>query len=364
MSHRHIINLDDDVEEYRIVALGKNGSGKSATGNSFLGLWTFLSICSANSVTEYCQYDSAIRFGKRLVYVDTPGFFNIEKPNEIIQKEIIKCIALSSPGPHVFLLIIKVDRFTPEEKATIDIYRKIFGDEFYRHLIVVFTHKDMMDKSGKSLQQFISEAPFELQNVLRKNKNICIAIENEAPPEAVKVQMKEMFDLIITVVERNGGRHFTNTTYANMEERLLNEEDKERKSHTENLTKTIQDNNKSMERKRKDVGEEEELLQALVCSLSINTEPSSMEEAQSVEAKINQLDKENEMLRNEIRMMKEEIRRIEKESKERPQNPGSFRDKIRKMIQSEEGQLVLNFLKEHGLTILKWGIIALKVSMK
>ncbi|KAK3579321.1 hypothetical protein CHS0354_029608 [Potamilus streckersoni] len=353
-----------DFEEYRVVALGKNGNGKSATGNNFLGNGTFISLCSAKSVTENCRCDSAIRFGKRLVYVDTPAFFDIEKPSEIIQKEIIKCIALSSPGPHAFLLIIKVDRFTPEEKNTIDLCRNIFGHEFYNHLIVVFTHKDKLDKSGKSLQQFIADAPSDLQNVLKRNNNICIAIENEASPEEVEIQMKELFTLVTVVVGLNRGKHYTNTTYENIEKRLLKEEDKQRKSRMDNLTRTINDKKESLKQKNKDVKEEEELLLAYVVSLQSNTEATSSEESQSAEAKINKLYIENEQLKYEIIMMKNEIRRIKKESKDYPNKPGSFRENIRKMIESEGGQLVLNFLKEHGLDILTWGIIAMKSYLK
>ncbi|KAK3579319.1 hypothetical protein CHS0354_029606 [Potamilus streckersoni] len=363
-SNEEFGTISDELEEYRVVALGKNGNGKSATGNNFLGIETFISLCSAKSVTENCRCDSAIRFGKRLVYVDTPGFFDIEKPNEIIMKEIIKCKALSSPGPHAFLLIIKVDRFTPEEKNTIDLYEQIFGDEFYNHLIVVFTHKDKLDKSGKLLKQFTSEAPSDLQNVLSRNNNICIAIENEASPEVVEVQMKELFTLVTVVVGLNEGKHYTNTTYENIEKRLLKEEDKQRKTLMDNLTRTINDKKESLKQNNKDVKEEEELLLAYVFSLQSSTEAHSLEEAQSAEAKINKLYKENEQLKYKIIMMKDEIRRIKKESKDCPNKPGSFRENIRQMIESEEGQLVVNFLMEFGPTLLKSGIVALKSYLK
>ncbi|KAK3579324.1 hypothetical protein CHS0354_029610 [Potamilus streckersoni] len=342
-----------DPEECRVVAIGRIGSGKSETGNSLLGKKAFSSHCSARAVTESCRCDSALRFGRRVVYIDTPGFFDIEKPKELIQQEIFKCIALSSPGPHAFLFITKVDRFTPEEKETIDLCEQLFGKEFYKHLVVVFTHKTKLDKDEKSLQQFIAEAPSALQDIFKRNENVCIAIENESSPDKKEEQMNKLFSLITNIVEKNEGKHFTNTAYVQMEEKLLKEEDTKRRSRAEQLAESIRQKKKSIKINRRNAKDEMQLLMGLISSLEISQDEGAVEEAGAIQTKINQSDADYQLLKQDLRRLRHELQRIDKESRECPKKPGLFRLDIRKMIEAKEGQVVFKFLKDYGPVILK-----------
>ncbi|KAM9856443.1 uncharacterized protein ACBR49_000180 isoform 1-T2 [Aulostomus maculatus] len=206
--------------ELRLVLLGRSGAGKSKVGNIILGRKEFESLPdSLTPVTQECGKKKAFVAGRRVAVVDTPDWFNSERGPDEVRAQISSCVALSSPGPHAFLLCVPTDQPAKTELQALRTLESVFGpNAVQRHTLVLFTYADRLRESGRagadSVEAYIAGQRDDLLKLVEKCGDRFHVMEGK------EGNVAELLEKVEQSVKEAGGQCYSCPAFQEAENRV------------------------------------------------------------------------------------------------------------------------------------------------
>lgn len=195
------------LQNFRLVLLGAKGSGKSSTGNSILAAGGDPSFTTKKR-TAQCTMVTCTVAGRQVTVVDTPGWwmnYFTQDSTAFDKQEIVNSVYSCPPGPHAFVLVVRVDRsFTEIYRRAIEEHLELISKEIWRHTILLFTFGDWLGDT--TIEQHIESEGKALQWLVERCGDRYHVLNNKSPGNGF--QITELLEKIEDMIAETGMSHF------------------------------------------------------------------------------------------------------------------------------------------------------------
>lgn len=155
-----------------------------------------------------------------MVVVSSPPWFGSACNPEERRQHISSFVALSSPGPHAFLLCLPVNQPADEEAKALAVLQKLFGPAAVsRHTIVLFTHMEELEED-EQLEEYLVTWRKDLQELLEKCGGRYHTLEPRSGDAEDDRAMEELLAKVDRAVRESGEPHLSCPLYQETEEKV------------------------------------------------------------------------------------------------------------------------------------------------
>ncbi|XP_073712844.1 GTPase IMAP family member 2-like [Misgurnus anguillicaudatus] len=181
------------MSEIRIWLVGENWADKCSVGNLLLEKNAF------DKASHSLQLHDKGYFRTRPISVTiTPNMFDSQVPQAQISQALQYCVELSSPGPHVLLLIPQLGNFGKKTSKKIIQILNSWSNNLLNHMIVLLLGPFTSDKEQNLVYGLLKET--WRYHKFGKIKGKCIAEQKS---------VNELYEKILNLKQHNMGNHLS-----------------------------------------------------------------------------------------------------------------------------------------------------------